>query len=399
MILFCLLILVMPLASHPLWGRFVGGFTVVKYLGAACLLSAVIHLALRKRAPRIFASPQAGLFLLLYLAVTASYFAFSLRGPSWEVSPLLSYSSFLALLFITAAVVDSPQRLRAVVLAVIASCALASLYALREWWKFHLLYRDYRPGWMMGDSNYFAISTLLGIPLAFCLLLEGRDRAERWFCLGALAIMFPASILSASRGGFLGLLAALFWVIWHSKRRARNLAVAAILLMPLLLLTPSSPMRRLVHPNYSDDEAVSNRTTVWKAARAMIAAHPVAGIGLGNFKTLVTRYETTGTPVISIAHNSYLEIGSELGLPGLALFVAILWFSLRSYARARRNALRQGSAFLYGSSLGLEAGLLGCCLAIGFVSGQYQKLFWLAVFLSVSMSQFQDRGTQACPRP
>ena len=51
----------------------------------------------------------------------------------------------------------------------------------------------------------------------------------------------------------------------------------------------------------------------------MIRAQPLTGIGTGNFKALSGKLG-------GVAHNTYIEIAAELGIPGLALFGAILFF-------------------------------------------------------------------------
>ncbi|HEX9868065.1 MAG TPA: hypothetical protein VGC99_05620, partial [Candidatus Tectomicrobia bacterium] len=134
MILFYLLITVMPLMRHPFWEMFVGDLTLIKYLGVGCLLYAFGYAVVRESPLRLFETWQARCFALLALLGMASWVI--MGSPTrWETSPFMSYVSFLSLFYITVAVVDSPSRLRNVVLAAIGSVALASLYVLREWQK------------------------------------------------------------------------------------------------------------------------------------------------------------------------------------------------------------------------------------------------------------------------
>jgi O-antigen ligase len=382
MIVFYFLVGIMPLSEHHIWGRFVGEFTVFKYVGAACVVYTVLHLVARRTIPPYFRTWQARLFIVFSLMAAASYL-FKGLSRALEVSPLLSYVSFLLLFLITSTVVDSLNRLRWVMLVAIGSVAFASLYMVREWQNYHNLYADFRPGWVVGDPNYFTISALLTLPLAFHLMLGSRCRWERVFCAGCLLVTVLAVTLGASRGGFLGLVAAFLFVIWHSRARLRNLVVAVSLVLPLSLLVPISPLGRLLHPNRGDQGAEDSRTVVWQAGLRMMAAHPIVGIGLGNFKPLVQGYEQGNLNVESIAHNTYVEIGAEMGLPALFVFLGILFSSYRSLGHVR--AFRAKQPFAWQAALGLQAGLLGAAVAVFFVSGQYQKLLWLAIFLSMCM--------------
>src|SRR6266446_603718 len=303
MIVFYFLVGIMPLSEHHIWGRLVGEFTVFKYIGGACVIYSVVHLVARRSAPPYFCTWQARLFIIFCLMATESFFFKGLPG-EFQFSILLSYVSFILLFFITVTVVDSLSRLRWVMLVAIGSVAFASLYMIREWQNYHTLYADFRPGWVVGDPNYFTISALLTLPLAFHLMLGSRRPWERVFCAGCFLVTVLAVTLGASRGGFLGLVVAFLFVVWHSRARLRNLVVAGGLVLPLCLLLPVSPLGRLLHPSGSDKGAEDARTVVWQAGLRMIEAHPITGIGLGNFKPVVREYEPADNPVDHIAHNA-----------------------------------------------------------------------------------------------
>jgi O-antigen ligase len=376
----------------------VGEATVFKYIGALCVVYAVIHLAMRGDFPAFFATGQARLFLVFFVIAATSYIADYIPGP-WESSPLLSYVSFLLLLFVTLTVVDSIRRLHYVLLVAIGSVAFASLYVIREWQKYHNLYPDFRPGSVVTDPNYFTISTLLCLPLAFYLMLEQQSPWERWFCFGCLVLTLLGATLAASRGGFLGLMAAFLFVVWHSRRRLRNLALLSLLVLPLSLASPVSPVKRLWHPTHSEVEAQDNRLVAWTAGLGMIRTHPLAGIGLGNFKTFMPLYAGPEVRIDTIGHNAYVDIAAEMGIPALLVFLGILYSSYRNLRQVSRRLQGSGSHFLLQAALGLQAGLLGCAVALFFVSGQYQKLLWLMVFLSICVPSFVPVAADESPDP
>src|SRR6266446_10440413 len=110
MIVFYFLVGIMPLSDHHIWGRLVGECTVFKYIGAACVIYAVLHLVGRRSMPPYFHTWQARLFIIFCLMATASYFFKGLPG-DFQFSILLSCVSFLLLFLITVTVVDSLSRL------------------------------------------------------------------------------------------------------------------------------------------------------------------------------------------------------------------------------------------------------------------------------------------------
>ena len=380
MIFFYLLISVLPLAQHPLWSQFVGELTVVKYLGIVCVLYAIFYGASRATVPVFFETRQSKLFLAFFLVATTNYF---LKGHSFSwTTGYLTYFSLFLFFFITLTVVDTVERLRGVLLVAVGSVAIASLYVLREWQKFHTHFdSNYRPGWVTGDPNFFSISALACLPIALYLMAEKRPRLERFFCAGCLIVTLAAVTLAASRGGFLGMSAAFLFVLWNSRSRLRNLAIIILVTIPILLVAPSSPIDRLLHPTHSDQESVEKRETLWLSGFRMIAAHPLTGVGLGNFRAVALDYQQGNEQVQLVAHNSYIEIAAEMGVPALLLFVALLITSARSLQRVRKALPK--SDFLYSAALGIEAAIIGCGIAIFFSSGQYQKTVWLMLLLSM----------------
>ena len=67
---------------------------------------------------------------------------------------------------------------------------------------------------------------------------EEKSVWSRSFCLACLVVTLIAVMLAASRGGFLGLLAAALFIVWRSPHRIRNFVVIAACLAPLTLIVP-----------------------------------------------------------------------------------------------------------------------------------------------------------------
>jgi O-antigen ligase len=378
MIFYYLLVSIMPLVNHPIWSRFVGELTLTKFVGVACLLYAIWHRVARRSIPNVLGSWVTRLFVLFYLLAVVSYYSKGFQE-DWKLSSLFSYTSFLFLLFVTAAVVDSLPRLRTTLFVAIGAVAFASLYVIREWQLYHHLYDGYRPGFITGDPNYFTLSAVVCLPLAYYLMLEAQTWWGRAFCLGCMLVTLVAVIMAASRGGFLGLFCALLFIVWRSPRRIRNFVLMAAFLVPLVLIVPSSPVRRFLHPDYGDVQGKDTRLELWRAGMQMIRQNPLTGVGLGNFKRLVTQYEGSDVDLEKIAHNTYIEIAAEMGIPSLLVFLCILFAAYRTLSRVHKNAANP--SFYFTVATAMQAGLVGCVVSIMFISCEKQKFLWFLVFL------------------
>jgi len=387
-IFFYLLLSIMPLIKHPVWEYVLqGGLTVVKVIGAACVLYALVYLLVRPATPVFFRTKQARLFVILWAVAAVSYFT---KGTSrgWDVSPFVSYTSFLALFFVTVVVISSLSRLRRSALVAIGSLAFASLYVLREWQKHPGTGEGFRPGWVVGDANYFTVSAILALALGLYLAVDPeRPRWERIYCSICFGLTLAAVILAASRGGFLGLGAAFLLGVYRSRKPLRNLALTGFLSVPLILVAPSSPVHRIMYPSPSDRKSTELHRILWKTGLHMVEKHPLTGVGLGRFKPVEDQYWDVPLNRAFIAHNAYVEIAAEMGLPALLLFFAILFHAYQSFEKVRKLALEFRIPLLSRLSVGLEVGLVGCSVSLFFVSGQYQKLLWFVIFLSAVVPQ------------
>src|SRR4029453_6030261 len=136
---------------------------------------------------------------------------------------------------------------------------------------------------------------------------------------------------------------------------------------------------------------VSNRAHValfWAALR-MIGDNPLFGVGPLNFKDLSTLY--TGLSVGNIAHNSFLEIAAEMGLPVLGVFLMLLASTFRTLGAVARLRGGPETRELAGWAEGLRSGLLGFLVSGCFISAQYEKALWVAIFLAIAVGDIARR--------
>ncbi|MDI7276113.1 MAG: O-antigen ligase family protein, partial [Anaerolineae bacterium] len=95
--------------------------------------------------------------------------------------------------------------------------------------------------------------------------------------------------------------------------------------------------------------AVIERAAHWQAGWAMFSEHPWTGVGIGNYPAVYERYALPRWPeALGHAHNYYLNIAAEAGLPGLAAY--LLWIAAGLWVIAR--AVRCSSGLEQGLALG-----------------------------------------------
>jgi O-antigen ligase len=384
MILFYFVILFSAVPNHPWFGYEHDGFNLIKVVGLLCLFYALLHSTLQGRFPAFFATWPSRLFALLIVLACLSY---ALKGnvqdPASSRTALVVYLEYFILFLITVTVVDSSERLRYSLYAFIGAFALGSLYTLRELQNAGFAV-GYRPGFVVLDGNYFSAAALLAIPLAYSLAKIRLALWERCFCLASLVITLLAVVVIASRGGFIGLCASMLFLLIHSKHRT-GVAFLAFALIPILIYAPSSPIHRILTPDYGDQASTRIHLMVWKEGLNLVAAHPISGIGLGTFWSTIERQNLFGSNRGLLAHNTYLEYAAELGILGLLVYLGILISTYRLLERVKQKAAAVEDMFSYTAATGLQAGIPGFVVAAFFFSAEYEKPLWIMLSLSICL--------------
>jgi len=381
--LLAFMILIMPYEANPylyiapnLLGVF-PDFTVIKLLGLVGFAWASMRLAGGHPHSALLTSRPATLFLLFFAGVVSG-------SGFLAISRYLAFLTFLPFVLVS---LQTQEDVGRVLRAMVLSFVLVFPYAIRQMLRF-----NERLGVGLYETNYFATILVLVIPLAFVFAAQAETPFRRWLWTAAGLVLVLELFLTSSRGGFLGLLVAGMVFVYRRRGLLGAAGVLALLLLGLIVIPTDlgSRMWTVFEPQTEAPAGLeaSNKAHValFFAALRMIADNPIFGVGPLNFKSLSTAY--TGLDQGNIAHNSFLEVAAEFGLPVLVVFVLLLVATFRILNRAARLGASPEGRRLAGWAEGLRSGLLGFLVAGCFISAQYEKTLWLAVFVTIVLGRF-----------
>jgi hypothetical protein len=191
-----------------------------------------------------------------------------------------------------------------------------------------------------------ALFLILTFPVAFAFALNGPRRLRAPMMICAVAAM-TGLIATQTRGSFIGAGFALIYMMWKWQA-FRRFAAAAILVLALAGLfnigsvfgggqTASVVGDRLSSLSLNGEG--DQRLEIWATVPRIIVSHPVLGIGQGNFPAVSPRYGLRDVSGVAFdhAHDIFLNIAVELGLPALVLFLCLLGFIGGAIYRATRD--------------------------------------------------------------
>ncbi len=221
----------------------------------------------------------------------------------------------------------------------------------------------YAPGW--ADGQWLAttgfpgravsnlrqpnhMSSLLLWSLIAVVWLAEASALPRAVALGfALALLFGV-VLTGSRTGALGALLLAVWGVLDRRLSTRTRVL--LLLAPVLFALMWAGVTAWAHGHAQvfggesqlhKGDISSMRFGIWSETLALIAAHPWAGVGWGEFNFAWTLTPFPGRPVAFFdhTHNLPLQLAVEMGVPLAAVVLALLALALwAALSLARRGA-------------------------------------------------------------
>lgn len=222
-----------------------------------------------------------------------------------------------------------------------------------------------------GRFNPNLSGSLMALFLAPALVLTvmGNSRAQRLTALLASLLLGLLLALSQSRGAWLGILVAVVVLTVFCNRRWLLLwAPLALAALGAALASGGRLNGAALLGGGSGDMigTLQGRQELWSRAIYLMQDFPFTGVGLGMpepvIKLLYPLFMVGPENEWLHVHNTFLQIGSEMGLPGLIAFVALL-------LAVAAVLVKQASNPRAGVFRGLSLALLGS-LIVFVVHGQ-----------------------------
>jgi O-antigen ligase len=332
----------------------------------------------------------------------AVFFAFAAASLTWssDVDAGANTLAFFLLPFATLLAVTGRAPLpRLRILAVIA-VALVCLFAGVGLWQaatHELLF--FSPSVEVGNafSSFFRVTSLfrdpslygrhvvLGIAVVLVLLL--RRRVNPMLAIGLIVFLWAGLFFSYSQSSLVALFAVI--VALAAVAGDRNLRLVAAVTAAVVLLGGAGLVAAAVQ-DHSTRRVTSDRSRRVELTAKVVRDHPLAGVGLGAQPVESQKRSTQGgSPSRFVSHTTPLTVAAELGLLGLAAYLALLAGAAVLVERVRRRDPTLG--------LALGAVLLALVVHSLAYSGFFEDpVTWVA--LSIGSAFLTARGTGSLGR-
>jgi O-antigen ligase len=342
--------------------------------------------------------PMQLLAALGVLACCSVAFGISLGGSALFI--LDSYAKTLTYGFLIAVGIRHVRDLYTIIWAYVISCGILAFFSLFVFGISKMgSYVTRLNSLYTYDSNDLGVVMMVGLPLTLLLLTVDRG-VKRWFLLTILIGIAATMARSGSRGGLLGFVAVALagLLLVKNVSALRRLLVLVTTSAALTIGAPPgywTQMQTILEPkadyNFTD---IDGRKAVLQRGIAYMTQYPAFGLGISNF----SRAECTISPKLAslrvngpmrctAPHNSYVEAGSELGIPGLLTWVSLVLggiFAPLMFRRRLPKCWRRGSEserFIYSATGFFAVAMVGFAVTSFFVSFAWMDPIYLMAAL------------------
>ena len=396
------LILLLVIIKEPFWGLI--AFTIMLYLPPASLVPMLgqLHLSrliaaftfiiyllkrnkVKKQRPKVEKQTKMIYFLIFFMfcSVVTSIWRSNTIGYCFTLLKVfLGY-------FLVIGLVTSTKKIKIIIWTMMSSGMVVGLLSLRDYSGFGRLSSRYSG--MFLNPNDFALCFMILLPFVIYFFLHTRNFLSKVLLSTYSVIYIYCIFLTSSRGAFISGSIMLAAMILKSKNRVIGFIcgiLAAILLFNFMPENFKERIQTISTASTQDANSIS-RVDAWKAGFSMMRSK-LFGVGLGNFGEGFFIYRpASAVDVVGkrrAAHNFFIQIGGEIGVFGLFVFISLILSSLKSLVRVnkylRNKECTEKDTFIMLSN-SVYVSLISFCAAAMFLSQAYNWIFYYLIAFSV----------------
>lgn len=299
------------------------------------------------------------------------------------------YIQWPIIIFCISRIISTKERFY-ILLMVLFLCSLKiSLGTAMIWAKRGFAFTDWG---IMGPSGYFqnsgelSIQMLIAFALSVSLLkcfYKTEGRIGKIILIVATIAPVMTILGASSRGSQIALV--LIVAMWFRKSLFSLKKIIAMALVVLVAWSVFPEEQKERFTSIGEDQSSIQRKLYWSHGFDMMIEHPFTGVGFYNFIPYYNDHFPDDVLYGSaqLAHNIFVQVGADLGFPGLLIYLLIIWSALLAVLRSRtkRKGADPTMNELY---MGLAYGFIGFLLAGQFVSVVYYPFMW--IYLSFALA-------------
>jgi len=324
-----------------------------------------------------------------------------MNSPENDIAPwqFKYFTRVILITFIITVLIDSKQKIRYYLWAIILFIGLiAAQSGFIGTLKGVTGGSRYGLGGPIDDRNFFAVILCAILPIVFYLGNAERDRRLKILLRFIFVGDILALILTYSRAGFLGLVAVVIFLFIKSRHKISVGAIGILLTTVFVIYFLPKEYKERIKPLFERgigiediDNSAAGRLIAWRSALEMIKQHPLAGVGFYNSERVIEQYPDPKSGIRlegRAIHNTFLQIGAEVGLPALFVYTFIFFTIYRLLGRIKKRVKKNELDEDFWDYASMFQGAFFCFFVPAFfVNAAFIDISWHLLGLTISLDQ------------
>ncbi len=323
------------------------------------------------------------------------------------------FISYFFIYFLTLNNIGNRKEFDSFIILFFITSSLVALYTILHYYGFIPYLKEFGPvistiGQKNWTSNYLALI----FPIMFSYFLLEKLKRKKIFYFVALSIVYATLMICQSRGIWISisltLIFAIFIILKFNllKTFQENKKWLITLLFTFLIITfiysTDNPLNksaitvteRAISTFDEQDPSINARLLMWRTTFEMIKDKPLFGSGIGTFKMNYLDYQAEflqdNPSYIKYwahageAHNEYLQIGAELGIIGLGIFLSIIFIFYNLILKYLKKESRDNEKIIvFGLLMGITCFLIHSLFSFPLHVSALGSAFFIIVGLTI----------------
>jgi O-antigen ligase len=270
------------------------------------------------------------MMVLFVVWVCLSYFW--TIGAQETTEEMISYVQLIAMVLLIWAEAPKPEQQQRLMRAYIIGAGVLAIATILQNQNSAV---GVRQGAFNMNPNDIGLRIVLSVPMALYLSIVDKRPIWPWIYRAEVIAAACGVFYTASRGGFVALIAAFLMIpltlsSWTFKQKLATVVLVIIGALVAIRMVPQRAWTRLGETQSEITEGTMDaRTVIWQAGLDVYSEHPFLGIGAGSFPLAVQQVTATAWA----PHNTFLSVLVELGAIGFALFSVMLFTLITAAVR------------------------------------------------------------------
>lgn len=236
-------------------------------------------------------------------------------------------------------------------------------------------------------ADFAALAVIL-LPLCLAVATSAADRRVRAAGAAVSIALVALVFAAANRGAILALVVVVGVLLVQIRSRRLMLLVGLPALVALVIGVQTTDVAQRFARLFDDsavasDAGVSERLALWRAAPQVIGEHWLLGVGPGRSPAYIAQYTPAALNSDYAVHNNFLAVATELGMPGLLLYIALFGSVI---VLMWQKGVTSAQHWPAPEARALAAGIIAYLVAGMFITRHDQALPYMLLGFAIALS-------------